>query len=85
MKQNEMNEIEGQYTCIGEKKIRWPLPRQEEKEGKIASEELANDEEKVREAHGDLSDRTALENCGFELACAISRCLLRPFVCDAKR
>lgn len=28
---------------------------------------------------GNLSDRTALENCGFELACTISRWLSRPF------
>lgn len=33
---------------------------------------------KVREVPGNLSCRTALENCGFELACTISRCLLRP-------
>lgn len=36
-----------------------------------------------RETHGDLSDRTALGNCGFELACTISRCLLRPCACTA--
>lgn len=40
---------------------------------------------KMRETHGDLSDRTALENCGFELACTISRCLLRPSACGAER
>jgi len=33
------------------------------------------------EAYGNLSGRTALENCGFELACTISRCLLRPSAC----
>lgn len=40
---------------------------------------------KMGETHGDLSDRTALENCGFELACTISRCLLRPSACGAER
>jgi len=40
---------------------------------------------KMRETRGDFSDRTALENCGFELACTISRCLLHPSACDAKR
>jgi len=40
---------------------------------------------KMRETRGDFSDRTALENCGFELACTISRCLLHPSACGAKR
>lgn len=32
----------------------------------------------AKKVPGNLSCRTALENCGFELACTISRCLLRP-------
>lgn len=40
---------------------------------------------KVREAHSNLSRRIALENCGFELACTISRCLLRPSACSMER
>lgn len=34
--------------------------------------------ERARKVRRNLSRRTALENCGFELACTISRCLLRP-------
>ena len=44
------------------------------------SEELVK--KVMREEHGNLLGRTALENCGFELACTISRCLLRPSARD---
>lgn len=68
------------YDNANGKKVRWMVFHDREvslKNWRTAKE--------VREAYGNLSCRTALENCGFELACTISRCLLRPSACGVGR